>query len=42
MTGDAVDTAALRKFTDELMLEIARLAGRQYSDEHVSHAEAPT
>jgi 1-acyl-sn-glycerol-3-phosphate acyltransferase len=35
----AVDTAALRKFTDELMLEIARLAGRQYSEEHVSRAE---
>jgi 1-acyl-sn-glycerol-3-phosphate acyltransferase len=35
----AIGTAALRKFTDELMLEIARLAGRQYSDEHVSRAE---
>jgi 1-acyl-sn-glycerol-3-phosphate acyltransferase len=36
------DTAALRAFTDRLMLEIARLAGREYIDEPVSRAEVTT
>jgi 1-acyl-sn-glycerol-3-phosphate acyltransferase len=38
----AIDTEALRTFTDQLMLEIARLAGRQYVDEHASRAETTT
>jgi 1-acyl-sn-glycerol-3-phosphate acyltransferase len=32
------DAALLRSFTNELMLEIAQLAGREYLDEHVSRA----
>jgi 1-acyl-sn-glycerol-3-phosphate acyltransferase len=36
----AADALALRTFTDELMREIARLAGRDYVDEHASRAEA--
>ena len=38
----AIDSTALRAFTDALMLEIARLAGREYLDEHASRAVAAT
>jgi len=42
-TGEpTVDNAGLRRFTDELMQEIARLSGRSYVDEYVGSSTPPT
>jgi 1-acyl-sn-glycerol-3-phosphate acyltransferase len=41
-TARSLDAAHLRTFTDDLMHEIAGLAGREYRDELASRADAPS
>ncbi len=41
-TARSLDAAHLRTFTDDLMHEIAGLAGREYRDDLASRADAPT